>query len=107
MISLDMRTIILIAGLAPMVNKRPRLEVGAQEEKLVKAFHSSPCAIVLIRLSSGRIIDVNAGFPCGEALPERKSVRPGAALVLAKRQTQQSCQERLRKTLHRPNSSPT
>jgi PAS domain S-box-containing protein len=45
-----------------MVNKRLLGEVKIQEEKFAKAFHSSPYAITLTRLSDGQIIEVNDSF---------------------------------------------
>ncbi len=54
--------ILLTYTLALMVNRRLLMEIQTQEEKFSKAFHSSPYAIVLTRLSDGRVFEVNAGF---------------------------------------------
>ena len=54
--------ILLTYSLALMVNKRLLVEVKTQEEKFAKAFHSSPYAITLTRLSDGQIVEVNDGF---------------------------------------------
>jgi PAS domain S-box-containing protein len=54
--------ILLTFALALMVNRRLLAEVKTQEEKFTKAFHSSPYAILITRLSDGLILDVNRGF---------------------------------------------
>ncbi|MDD5723862.1 MAG: sensor domain-containing diguanylate cyclase [Syntrophales bacterium] len=54
--------ILLTYSLVLMVNKRLLMEIGAQEEKFFKAFHSAPYAITLTRLSDGTVTDVNEGF---------------------------------------------
>ena len=61
-ISYQMLFILLTYTLALMVNKRLHVEVETQEEKFAKAFHSSPYAIMLTRLSDGQIVEVNDGF---------------------------------------------
>jgi PAS domain S-box-containing protein len=45
-----------------MVNKRLLMEIRSQEEKFSKAFHSSPYAISLTRLSDGKYFEVNDFF---------------------------------------------
>ena len=62
MVSYQMLFIMLTYGLAIMFNKRLLMDVKTQEEKFSKAFHSSPYAIALTRLSDGRIMEVNEGF---------------------------------------------
>jgi PAS domain S-box-containing protein len=62
LISYQMLFILLTYSLVLMVNKRLLVEVKTQEEKFAKAFHSSPYAITLTRLSDGQIIEVNDGF---------------------------------------------
>jgi PAS domain S-box-containing protein len=62
LISYQILFILLTYSLILMVNKRLLMEIGAQEEKFSKAFHSAPYAIVLTRLSDGTIIDVNETF---------------------------------------------
>ena len=54
--------ILLTFGLGLMVNRRLLMEVKTQEEKFTRAFHSSPYAILITRLSDGLILDVNRGF---------------------------------------------
>lgn len=54
--------ICLAISLILMVSKRLFEEVQAQERKFTTAFHSSPYAILLTRLSDGTIIEVNDGF---------------------------------------------
>lgn len=51
-----------IIALVMMVTRRLLGEVQAQEEKFTKAFHSSPYAIMLTRVSDGEIFEVNEGF---------------------------------------------
>ena len=54
--------ILLSYSLILMVNSRLLNEIQSQEEKFSKAFHSTPYAITLTRLSDGRILEVNDGF---------------------------------------------
>jgi PAS domain S-box-containing protein len=54
--------ILLSFGLVLLVNGRLRLELQSQEQKFAAAFHSSPYAITLSRLSDGRILEANEGF---------------------------------------------
>ncbi|MGA3086491.1 MAG: PAS domain S-box protein [Thermodesulfobacteriota bacterium] len=54
--------ICLAISLVLMVNRRLLVDIGAQEEKFNTAFHSSPYAITLTKLSDGRIFEVNDGF---------------------------------------------
>lgn len=54
--------ILLTFGLVLMVASRLQTEVHAQEEKFTKAFQSSPYAVILTRVSDGRILEVNQGF---------------------------------------------
>jgi PAS domain S-box-containing protein len=49
-------------SLVLMVNRRLLADVRAQEEKFTTAFHSSPYAIILTRVSDGTILEVNDGF---------------------------------------------
>jgi PAS domain S-box-containing protein len=62
LISYQMLFILLTYSLVLMVNKRLLGEISTQEEKFSKAFYSSPYAIMLTRLSDGRIIEANKGF---------------------------------------------
>ncbi len=61
-ISYQMLFILLTYNLALMFNRRLLSDVANQEEKFSKAFHSYPYAILLTRLSDGKIIEVNKGF---------------------------------------------
>jgi PAS domain S-box-containing protein len=62
LVTYQMLFILLTYSLILMVNKRLLMEVLNQEEKFSKAFHSSPYAITLTRLSDGKIMEVNEGF---------------------------------------------
>jgi len=62
LISYQMLFILLTYSLALMFNKRLLLDIATQEEKFSKAFHSSPYAITLTRISDGQIIEVNESF---------------------------------------------
>jgi len=59
---LQMLLILLAFSMAMMVNRRLLMEIQTQEELFSKAFHSSPYAMVLTRLSDGNVIEVNEGF---------------------------------------------
>ena len=54
--------VLIIIALIMMVTSRLLEEVRTQEEKFNKAFHSSPYAILLTRVSDGIIFEVNDGF---------------------------------------------
>lgn len=54
--------VLLTYSLGLMLNRRLLLTLRLQEEKFSKAFHSSPYAILLTRMSDGRILEVNHGF---------------------------------------------
>jgi len=54
--------ILLTYSLSLMVNKRLLLKIKNEEEKFSRAFHCSPYAITLTRLSDGRILEVNEAF---------------------------------------------
>ncbi|MFA9391707.1 MAG: ATP-binding protein [Prolixibacteraceae bacterium] len=54
--------LFLTFTLVLMFNKRLLLDIGAQEQKFNKAFHASPNAITLTRLSDGKVFEVNQGF---------------------------------------------
>lgn len=62
MIIYQMLIIILTYSLALMFSKHLLLDIKSEEEKFSKAFHTSPYAIVLTRLSDGHIIEANSGF---------------------------------------------
>ncbi len=55
-------SVLLTISLTLMVNKRLLLEVQGQEEMFSKAFNCAPYAIMLARLSDGRILKVNEEF---------------------------------------------
>ncbi len=57
-----MLSIAMTFSLVMMVNQRLLFQVQTQEEKFAKAFHSSPYAVTLTRLSDGLILEVNRGF---------------------------------------------
>ncbi len=54
--------IVLTYSIAFMLNRRLLSDIRLQEEKFSRAFHSSPNAILLTRLSDGTVFDVNDGF---------------------------------------------
>lgn len=54
--------VLFTYSLSFMINKRLYLDLQTQEEKFAKAFHSSPYAVALSRLSDGTLFEVNAGF---------------------------------------------
>lgn len=54
--------ILLSYSLALLVNKHLIEDILFQEEKFSKAFHSSPYAIILTRMSDGLIFEANEGF---------------------------------------------
>jgi len=62
LISYQVLFLLLTYSLVLMVNKRLLMQIGTQEEKFAKAFHSAPYALTLTRLSDGKIIDVNDTF---------------------------------------------
>jgi len=55
-------TCCLMISLILLVNRRLFQQVQVQEQKYIMAFHSSPYAIMLTRLSDGGIFEVNDGF---------------------------------------------
>ena len=73
-LAIQMLFVLLTYSLSLMVNRRLLLDLSLQQEKFSKAFHSSPYAILLTRLSDGKIFEVNDGFAAitgygaGEAL---------------------------------------
>ncbi|HOW38971.1 MAG TPA: PAS domain S-box protein [Bacteroidales bacterium] len=62
LISYQILLIILAYALSLAVNRMLLMEVSAQEEKFSKAFNSAPYAVILTRISDGKIIEVNEGF---------------------------------------------
>jgi len=62
LVSYQVLFILLTYSLVLMVNKRLLMQIGTQEEKFAKAFHSAPYAITITRPSDGKIIDVNETF---------------------------------------------
>ncbi len=62
MLSFEMLFILLTFGLALMFNKRLLNDISVQEEKFSKAFHTSPYAISLTRMSDGQILEINDTF---------------------------------------------
>jgi PAS domain S-box-containing protein len=61
-ISYQVLFIFLTFTLALMINKRLMIDIVAHEEKFSKAFHSVPYAIIITRLSDGKLLEVNKGF---------------------------------------------
>ena len=61
-LAIQMLFVLLTYSLSLMVNRRLLLDLSLQQEKFSKAFHSSPYAILLTRLSDGKILEVNDGF---------------------------------------------
>ncbi|MFA9390388.1 MAG: ATP-binding protein [Prolixibacteraceae bacterium] len=61
-LSYQLLFILLTFTFALMINKRLLNEITTQEEKFSKAFHSVPYAIIVTRLSDGKLIEVNKGF---------------------------------------------
>jgi diguanylate cyclase (GGDEF)-like protein/PAS domain S-box-containing protein len=62
MMSYQLLLILLAYSLTLMVNHRLLTDIQSQEEKFSKVFHSSPYAVMLTRLTDGRINEVNDGF---------------------------------------------
>ncbi len=62
LISYQILFILLTYNLALMFNKRLLVSIATEEEKYSKAFHSSPYAVILTRLTDGKIFEVNRGF---------------------------------------------
>ena len=61
--SYQLLLVLLSYSLMLMVNRRLLTDIQVQEEKFSKAFHSAPSyAIILSRLSDGRLLEVNDGF---------------------------------------------
>ncbi len=54
--------ILVIIALIMMVTSRLLEEIRVQEEKFNTAFHSSPYAIIITRVSDGGIFEINDGF---------------------------------------------
>ncbi|PWR74183.1 sensor histidine kinase [Methanospirillum lacunae] len=54
--------ILVIIAFIMMVTSRLLEEIRAQEEKFNTAFHSSPYAIIITRVSDGGIFEINDGF---------------------------------------------
>jgi diguanylate cyclase (GGDEF)-like protein/PAS domain S-box-containing protein len=74
LVSYQILLILLTFGLTLMVNKRLQEEIETQEEIFSKAFRSSAYAIILTRVSDGKILDVNdkftalTGYPVNEVI---------------------------------------
>jgi PAS domain S-box-containing protein len=74
LIAYQILLILLAFSLTLMVNRRLIADVKIQEEKLAKAFHSSPYAILITRLSDGLILDVNRGFEAVTGYPASEAI---------------------------------
>ena len=55
-------SIMMTAGFMMMVSLRSLGDVQTEKEKYIKAFHSSPYAIILTKISDGKVYEVNEGF---------------------------------------------
>lgn len=55
-------SIMLTVGFMLMVSLRSLGEVQTEKDKYIKTFHSSPYAIILTKVSDGKIYEVNDGF---------------------------------------------
>jgi len=62
LISYQILFILLTYNLALMFNKSLLVSIASEEEKFSKAFHSSPYAVILTRLTDGKIFEANRGF---------------------------------------------
>jgi PAS domain S-box-containing protein len=62
LVSYQMLFLLLTYSLVLMVNKRLLMQIGTQEEKFAKAFHSAPYALTFTRPSDGKIVEVNETF---------------------------------------------
>lgn len=58
----QMLFLLLTYSLVMMFNRRLRSKLLTQEERYMKAFNSSPYAILMTRLTDGIIMDINDGF---------------------------------------------
>ena len=54
--------ILITAGLILMVSQRVLMEVQTEKDKYNKAFNSSPYALLLTKVTDGKIFEVNEGF---------------------------------------------
>lgn len=54
--------ILIVMSLILMVSRRLLMEVQAEKEKYITVFNTSPNAIILTRMSDGKIMEVNKGF---------------------------------------------
>lgn len=54
--------ILITAGLIMMISQRVLNEVQTEKDKYIKAFHSAPYALLLTKVSDGKIFEVNEGF---------------------------------------------
>ena len=62
MIGYILLNILVTAGIILMVSHRLLLEVQTEKDKYNRAFQSSPYALLLTKVSDGRIFEVNEGF---------------------------------------------
>lgn len=54
--------ILMTAGFIMMVSRRLIIEVQTEQDKYIKAFHSSPYSLLLTKVDDGEIFEVNEGF---------------------------------------------
>ena len=62
MVTYSSLNILIAAGLIMMVSQRVLNEVQTEKDKYNKAFNSSPYALLLTKVSDGKIFEVNEGF---------------------------------------------
>ncbi|HWP21115.1 MAG TPA: sensor domain-containing diguanylate cyclase [Candidatus Cryosericum sp.] len=62
MIAYSILNILITAGLIMMVSQRVLNEVQTEKDKYIKAFNSSPYAMLLTKVTDGKIFEVNEGF---------------------------------------------
>lgn len=62
MIAYLVLTIMIILSFMSMISSRLYAEVKTEQEKFHKAFHSAPYAMIITRLSDGKVLEVNTGF---------------------------------------------
>ncbi len=62
LISYSVLNIMIAAGFIMMVSQRVLNEVETEKDKYTKAFQSSPYALLLTKVTDGKIFEVNEGF---------------------------------------------
>jgi PAS domain S-box-containing protein len=62
MLVYQMLLILLTYSISHMFGRQLLHDIKSEEEKFSKAFHTSPYAIILSRLSDGHVLEINKGF---------------------------------------------